>query len=270
MVRPLLKSGPVNKLQPMKTTHHSFSHSIQTAFAVATVSCCLAGAARAETVVGSGHVISEKRAVSGFSAVDLRGSGDVTIIQGDTEGLVIDAEDNLLPLIESTVGQDGTLHLGFREHQGSIESKKDVVYKLAVKNVERLTVKGSGSIRAASLTSGGAFLVKLPGSGEITVDHLKAPAVNATIDGSGTVKLGGETHNEGVEINGSGNYETKNLRSDEAEIGINGSGEAHVNVTGSLKASINGSGEVSYRGHPNVTKQINGSGEVNPADAKDE
>lgn len=255
----------------MKITRYPLCPSIWAAITLATAACCLPCAAHAETVVGSGHVISEKRDVSHFTAVNLHGSGDVIITQGDTEGLVIEAEDNLLPLIESTVGDDGTLHLGFRrERQLSIESKKDVVYKLAVKDVERLTVEGSGSIHAESLNSVGMFLIKLPGSGDISVDHFKAPAVNATVDGSGTVKLGGETKSESVEINGSGTCETKNLRTDEAEIGINGSGEANVYVNTSLKVAINGSGEVSYRGHPNVTKAIHGSGEVNGSGSKDE
>ena len=39
-------------------------------------------------VVGSGRVATETRAVSNFDAVSLSGVGDLTITQGETEGLV--------------------------------------------------------------------------------------------------------------------------------------------------------------------------------------
>ena len=231
---------------------------------------CLGSArvAAADTIVGSGHVVSETRPVSGFHGVDLRGSGEVVVTQGDTEGLVIDAEDNLLPLIESTVGDDGILRLGFKPHVGSIESKKAVVYKLAAKTLDRLDIEGSGRLRAGSLSTG-TLKLSLPGSGEVGVDHLTATAVKVSIEGSGDVKLAGESPRLDVTIDGSGNCKTANLKTSIAEVQIDGSGEARVNASETLKVQINGSGEVSYRGNPKLTREVNGSGEVHP-DSKDE
>ena len=244
---------------------HAFS--TRTAFALAAGVFCLAGVVSAETVVGSGHVISETRTVAGFHGVTLAGSGEVIVTQGDTEGLVIDAEDNLLPLIESTVGGDGVLHLGFKEHAGSIESKKEVVYKLAVKTLDRMEVAGSGNMHAATLSTEQIHL-KLPGSGEIRVDSFHADGVTTELEGSGTVKLAGDARHQKVLLNGSGVYEAKDLKTDAASLEINGSGEGKVWANGSLDVEINGSGEVSYYGSPKVKKSVNGSGEVNALGAK--
>src|SRR5687767_8419257 len=63
-------------------------------------------------ITGSGRVTSETRAVSGITAIALEGLGEVVVQQGATEGLIIEAEDNLLPLITSTV-ENGTLRLAF-------------------------------------------------------------------------------------------------------------------------------------------------------------
>ena len=60
---------------------------------------------------GSGKVITEERDVSGFDRVHLTGSGVAEIIQGETESLVIEAEDNIMSSIESKV-ENGTLTLG--------------------------------------------------------------------------------------------------------------------------------------------------------------
>ena len=56
-------------------------------------------------VRGSGNVIDETREVSGFDFVSISNSGQATISVGDTESLVITAEDNILPLIQSNVSQ---------------------------------------------------------------------------------------------------------------------------------------------------------------------
>ena len=60
---------------------------------------------------GSGHVETETRQVSGFTGIDLAGSGEVTIEQGDAESLTIEADDNVLPALTSKVS-DSTLKLG--------------------------------------------------------------------------------------------------------------------------------------------------------------
>src|SRR5260221_8311318 len=53
-----------------------------------------------ERVVGSGRVQSERRAVSAFQAIVLRGSMKLVLHQGAREGVELRADDNLLPLIE--------------------------------------------------------------------------------------------------------------------------------------------------------------------------
>ena len=54
-------------------------------------------------VGGSGKVETETRQVSGFTAIDLTGTGEVTIEQGETESLTIEADDNVLPALTSKV-----------------------------------------------------------------------------------------------------------------------------------------------------------------------
>jgi hypothetical protein len=46
---------------------------------------------------GSGQLSSESRQVSGFTKVELSGSGELKIEQTGTESLTISAEDNVLP-----------------------------------------------------------------------------------------------------------------------------------------------------------------------------
>ncbi len=240
-----------------------------------------AGAMQAGTVVstdgdersaidvhGSGRVVSEARAVSGFHGVELASSGLVIVTQGDTEGLVIEAEDNIQPLLESKVGSDGILHLGFKPHHGHLEYKHDVVFRLAVKNLDSLVLAGSGRIEAAALTVDHPR-IELLGSGEIALDNLHADAVAVAINGSGNVKLAGVARDQKTSLNGSGEYEAKNLKTDDASVTVSGSGEASVWAGKSLSAEVSGSGEIGYYGSPVLKQVISGSGEVHALGEKD-
>ena len=250
----------------MKTTLLLPIVSVRTLVALAAAVCGVASLAAAE-VVGSDHVISETRSVSGFHGVELRGGGDVVVTQGDSEGLVIDAEDNILPLIESTVGGDGILHLGMKPHAGGVTFKKPVIFKLAVKTLDKVVIAGSGNFRTASLSSD-HLRIELPGSGNVAVDRLKTETVTAEINGSGDVKLGGEARSQKVTIDGSGDYEAQDLKTDTTTLEINGSGDGQVWAEGTLAVEINGSGDVGYRGGAKLNKSVHGSGEVHPLEKK--
>ncbi len=54
-------------------------------------------------VRGSGIIKTESRSVSGFSSIAFNSEGKVTVQQTGKESLTINAEDNLLPLLESRV-----------------------------------------------------------------------------------------------------------------------------------------------------------------------
>ena len=214
-------------------------------------------------VVGSGHLATETRSVSGFHAVDLQNSGDVIIVQGDTEGLTVEAEDNILPLITTEVDAKGVLHLAFKPHE-SIETHKKITFKLSAKLINSLTIEGSGDVRADSLSvqGDGKFAVSVPGSGNVSVGKLTAGSVQASLEGSGDIKLAGDADSQTVSIDGSGKYETADLHTRAAQVSINGSGDAKVSASAELKIEINGSGDVGYYGKPSVKQSINGSGDV--------
>lgn len=211
-------------------------------------------------VIGSGNVTTETRNVSGFHSLDLLNSGNVIITQGDTEGLVIEAEDNILPLIETKVTENGELRIGFKPRE-EIHLTKPLVFRLAVKTLDNVVLSGSGDISSKALKAD-QFALKLQGSGNVAVDHLETGAVTVAIDGSGDVKLAGKAASQSVSVNGSGDYDAAGLKTGAATVNVAGSGDCEVSASETLGINISGSGDVSYYGKPAVTKHVSGSGDV--------
>ena len=193
-------------------------------------------------VVGSGHVVSEPRTVGSFTSVALAGSADVNILLGDKESVNVEADDNILPLIETTV-KDDTLVIGTKPLT-NIAPSSHVVVTVVVKSLKGTTLSGSGNMNIGAM-SGTDLLINLPGSGDITaegaVDHLT------------------------VNLLGSGHVDCHQLKARSANVTLTGSGDINVNATESLNASIVGSGNIRYEGNPaQVKKSITGSGTITP------
>jgi hypothetical protein len=187
-------------------------------------------------VVGSGVTKSETRPVSGFTSVEVSGSGEMTIEQGDSESLTIETDDNILPLITSDVN-GGKLTIGTKPNTGI--SPKTLKYRLTVKDLNGITMSGSATITASKLNT----------------DKLTVVA-----SGSGVLTLSGAAADQDVQLSGSSSYQAGDLESKTVRLNISGSGKSVVKVSDKLDVKVSGSGNVEYIGSPQVTKDISGSG----------
>ena len=190
-------------------------------------------------VSGSGQVESETRQVSGFTGVELSGTGEVTIEQGDTESLTIEADDNVLPVLTSDV-QDSVLQLGTKPRT-TVQTGNPIRYRVTLKDLTSIELSGSGSVSAADL---------------------RVNALRVDISGSGTTNLAGSADQQELEVSGSGRYGAAELSSKSATIAISGSGKATMAVSDQLRVDISGSGTVTYSGDPQIDQSISGSGRL--------
>ncbi|GAG62267.1 unnamed protein product [marine sediment metagenome] len=186
------------------------------------------------------NLVSEDRDVSGFNKVALYGSADLFITQGDETSLTVEAQENLMPYIETTVS-GGTLELRKKQVRHP-KQWRGINYYLTVKDLDRISVYGSGDV--------------------ISSDFVTDTTIVITIDGSGDVKLAGEAKKQEITIQGSADYSARDFKSSECIVKIFGSGDVTVNVTDSLDITIDGSGNVRYVGSPSVNQSIFGSGDV--------
>ena len=208
--------------------------------------------------LGSGKVINEKRPAAAVKSVDLAGIGDLTIVQGEAEGLSIDAEDNVLPLLETKV-EGGALRIGLK---GDVAPTKPVRMQLMVKALDSVQLSGSGKIHAEKLTAAGTLNVKLVGSGNIDLKGVECAKWVVALTGSGDVQAAGHAKEQTVEVTGSGDYEGYGLETGAADVTVSGSGDCEVSAKDKLNVTISGSGDVDYQGSPAVTKKVSGSGVV--------
>lgn len=189
-------------------------------------------------VIGSGTVTTESRPVQGFSKIELAGAGDLTITQSGEESLVVETDDNILPLLKTEVRGD-TLYIGF---EGAFTvTPTTLKYTVTVKTLEELNISGAG---------------------RVVVHDLAGDRLEVNTSGAGSIEVAGTVTRQKVSMSGAGSYDAKELACQIADVSISGLGSAVVNVSERLEVSISGAGTVEYIGNPTVTQNISGLGRV--------
>jgi hypothetical protein len=211
---------------------------------------------------GSGKVVTETRQVGSFDRVSLNGIGNLSISQGEKEILKIEAEDNVLPRIETTV-QNGTLIIRFQNDnfQRNVIPTKPVNYDLSVKDLSGIELSGAGSISSAQFKTD-HLTIASSGAGSIKFGLITAQSLHANVSGLGKCELAGKVKDQNVVISGTGTYNARDLESENTTIIISGAGSSTVWSTSLLDITISGAGNVNYYGNPIVTKTISGIGSV--------
>ncbi|MGZ3636265.1 MAG: head GIN domain-containing protein [Ktedonobacterales bacterium] len=189
--------------------------------------------------VGSGNVKTESRAVSGFNVVTFAAAGEMIIRQTGTKSLSITAEDNILPLITTTVSGQ-TLRVASPSGR-VIRPTRGITYTLTVKDLSAITLSGAGNI---------------------TERDIQTDALRVTLSGAGKLTLAGSTSRQEVILSGLGAYEASDLASNAAQVTLSGAGSARVKVRDTLDATVSGVGSIVYFGDPAVTQHVTGAGSV--------
>ncbi|MDF9800610.1 hypothetical protein OKW21_005873 [Catalinimonas alkaloidigena] len=208
-------------------------------------------------IKGSGNVVIEERALSEFDRIILEGSMDLVIRQDDEQLLEIEADDNIVPVITTTV-RGGELKI---KNTRSYRSRNNVKIYISIRDLEELKLRGSGDVYGENIFTGDRLNLEISGSGNMDME-VYYDRLFSEINGSGNFSLYGEALKQEVRINGSGDYRAADLLSEETDINISGSGNGTVNVSDFLRAEIRGSGDIIYYGDPQVNSSIRGSGNL--------
>ncbi len=222
--------------------------------------CGFRSGATPRVIQGSGTVAQDERSVSGYNAIELDVNASVKITQGDSEGVQLSGDDNIVPAIRTDVQSNKLI---IKTDPGvTYQPKNPVQVTVRVRDLDSIVVNGAGQISAPSLTSK-SFNLTLNGSGSAKFDKLTAQDLTARINGSGEFTAAGSVPKQTLTVTGSGKYSARELAAVEANVTISGSGEVTARVSDKLDVKITGNGTVNYAGNPQITQNITGAGQIN-------
>jgi hypothetical protein len=216
-------------------------------------------------VAGSGVVSSESYQVEEFNAISIEYPAEITIRQGRSESVEIEAEDNLLPQL-GVVVRGGTLHIQNTERnwRERVNPSEPVLISITVVELNRVQFPTAGKMQIEGVETD-SLSVSVSGAGDVTLTDLAAETLEVNLSGAGNIGAQGEGESLQLAISGLGNFNGGDLKSQDVRVQISGAGSATVWAERTLEANISGAGSIDYYGDPQVTERISGVGSVRKA-----
>ncbi len=211
--------------------------------------------------------VRERREVGTFRSVELRYFGQVKLVRGETCGLEIEGDPDVVPKVRGEV-RDGVLVLEVGENWLErltsgllLVANRPLRFHVSMPELDALTVTGSGEIDGAGW-SGTQLRLRVSGQGEVRLSELAYDSVEAVVSGRAEMHLGGKCDEARFNISGSADVFAPELHTNRAEVRIAGQGNVEMHVAERLEVRIAGFGGVRYHGDPVVKQSISGVGSV--------
>lgn len=211
---------------------------------------------------GDGPMVKQERVVANYKGIETAVDGTCYVTQESGHRLTIEAQQNILDVIETPVIA-GKLIIRFKRGK-RIGTHDPIVVRVSSPLIEELSLEGSGDMLVTNDITANNLSMSVSGSGE-----LKAKLINvtyelrSTISGSGNMfALGGRAEYANFTISGSGGIDMLPVSVKKVDADISGSGNVRTRVSEKLNVRISGSGNVVYDGNPEVSTKVSGSGTV--------
>ena len=196
------------------------------------------------------------RPAAGVTRIVVNTPGDLIVKSGTDEKLLVEAEPKVLAALDISVKGD-TLVLSSKGFQ----TDKGLKYTLVIKSFRGLKTESSGHSTVAGF-EGTQADVELGGSGDIVLKNMKYDRLGIVIKDAGNVDVSGSGKTLIARIDGSGTIEATKYSAQAVEATLEGSGSIRVFADQTLKAAIGGAGNIEYKGKAKVTQTITGAGSV--------
>lgn len=190
-------------------------------------------------VRGNGRVKLQNRDIEEFERLEIGGAFVVKVDVGKNPSIKISAEENLLPLIRTSI-DNGTL---------IIDSKKGLSPRKEIK---------------IWITTPNLNFIEASGANDIEVVGINEDEFEVNLSGAGTIVLNGIANKLSADLSGAGTINAKNLKANDVDISVSGAASASVFAKDNLNASVSGVGSIDYYGNPaKVKTNVSGVGSIN-------
>lgn len=215
-----------------------------------------------------GEVSQPLTADAVFSGLHFKSVGEVFVSQGESCGLKIEGDDDLVAKIHAEVSE-GVLSIIYKSDIGDwtgldwISSENRLRYFVTMQEIKKIDLAGAGSIQADQLT-GESLSISHSGAGKMTLKGLAFNVLDVDLGGLGEIMVQGQVESQKVDLSGAGSFAAAGLRSQEANVSLSGAGSARVWVEAELNAHVTGVGSIHYKGEPKINQSSSGLGNVKP------
>lgn len=212
---------------------------------------------------GSGNIVTEKRNMGNFDGISVGGGFDVEVKIGPVAEVTVEADDNIIQYIETTV-DDGTLKIRTEEDHNISDAHIKIYITMPV--LTHIKAFASADITVRDVIKSSEKLSFSASSSASIVAEAIAPEIEADASSNASIRLTGKTKNYFVEVSSGADVKTENLLSENTQVKASSGASAKVHASIALKASASSGANIRYLGEANAYKTVNSGAQVEKMD----
>ncbi|MBN1338841.1 MAG: DUF2807 domain-containing protein [Bacteroidales bacterium] len=209
-------------------------------------------------VKGDGNVVKEERKVSGFDQIKVGGAFKVFLTQGDVISVVVEADENLMNLIETEVSM-GKLKISTKDN---INNPTALNIYITFKDLTAMDISGACELKGRNRFTLGNLDLGCSGASDIDL-AMEAGDVTFDFSGASSVDLEGSANRVDLDISGASNLDAEEFSVKVLDADVSGASHARIRVSDELSADVSGAGSLKYKGEPRIRQQdVSGAGSI--------
>lgn len=208
---------------------------------------------------GNGNVVTEERSVSeDFTEVKASAGMDVFLTEGSENKIVVEADENLLPLIKTEV-KDGKLTITTSGNIGFYKSKK--VY-VTYKELNDITASSGAEIIGNSVIRSERLSLQSSSGAEIKVEVFSKELSAKTSSGA-DIEVSGKASSFNAQASSGSELDAAKLQTINCIAKASSGANISVNVKENLETNVSSGADINYYGNPvSVNSNRSSSGSV--------
>ena len=215
------------------------------------------------TLTGSGNVVTQEEAITGFDKVDISNSFSVDISQGEAFSVVIHIDDNLVDRL-NVVKQGSTLKIGLEPMQSFTIFDATMEAEVTMPELVGLDLSGNSDAQLSGFESSSSLVVDLSGNSALRGD-IQAGDTSFDVSGNSSAALSGSAGDVSVSASGSSDVDLADFPASNGSVDASGASTVTVNLGGRLDADASGSSDIYYLGDPELGRiDTSGSSTIQP------
>jgi hypothetical protein len=206
---------------------------------------------------GSGVAKTETREVAPFSEIEVGSAIQLDVTVGDPTGLVVTADDNVLPLVRTEVtGERLKIYL-----DTPVSTNINVQFRAGTPELKALVGSGASQVNVTGIT-GEKFEIELHGASKGEFGS-EAEVMDVTLSGASQAVLAGVGRQLNLECFGASRMNAASFMADRVTAVVSGASFAQVNAKEEFTVEASGASHVRCAGNPaKLKKQVSGASTV--------
>jgi hypothetical protein len=191
----------------------------------------------------------EVRNISSFTGIEVSGSIDLYISQGNEEAVAISANSDEIKSRIRTEVKNGILHI-YLDAKGlnwKTWSNHKMKAYVTYKTLEKLEASGASNIKTADAIKQGSLRIELSGASDFT-GEVVVTKLRLSTSGASNIKLSGTAAEASLDANGACSIKAYDLKTDMCKIDASGASNIRITVNKELNAVASGGSTIYYSG----------------------